>query len=720
MSTFASREGCCDLLNELSRLSDGLKVAGIRPVSWHPSFKPCPKYRTYYLFVSREGDIEGATRIGDTSEITALRKYEIANGLSFPAFNVLPVASVQSDEALAILKRVETILKATGLNPQESDELLHRLMRESESLWSESEIGKLRTCLLDIPRNLREQIGEAPPAFSAWNALVTASARLAEHVDDIPDMLVNTFISMACREPNAALEFLGDVLATTAPKGKAKRVAFVLEMADRLSYDRPANHPDVRAWVNQRLMAFRSDHADSSETSTDAFGTTYHTADDNVRFPAARLPILGNVILRAMSDESPCQRRYGKANAASFPVGMKLRQDLKDSLEWIGAEEKRGRTWQDVSDVSGGKAGVLFAYPEVMPNLSVESAGIFAGAVIEDQDATFSVVAERVVDALRLLVHDRPDAQMAVFVLVKIDTARTKVLMSRRLQAEVLMESARAWRDGCRNIPPVFLRMYDRKDGKRMRVGVPFPTEVARMLKTDWNMDCSRSIVSGSEKISDAFDLFIGDEDTGRAAAVRTLDYVTSKGTWPLLALGHADHLNRDLAGPILKHREVVRLMPAVLGLCLSKLGMKRGDYMRSTAFLVGRMFALADLLHKEYCLDVRKGSIPTQLVGNALMPTALENPERGLARLSERICVYKSWVDKSYSPKEPGEKYALARWAVKQMGLVSHELSEREVPARTSEAERAQTLLGYLSRDVRSDKDEQDAESEDSREEVV
>ena len=720
MQMFASRKGCCDLLNELSRLSEGLKAAGIRPVSWHRNFKPCPKYRTYYLFVTGAGVIEGATRIGDPSEVTALRKYEIANGLSFPAFNMLPVASVQSDEAQATHKRIEKLLKSTKVDPDELGHLLRVLMGDSESLWTESETRKLKTCLLDVPQKLSELIGEAPLGFEAWNTLIAASSRLSECIDDIPDMLVNAFLSMACREPNAALEFLGNVLATTAPEGKAKRVSVVLEMADRLSYDRPANHPEVRVWVNQRLLAAGSADAGSSETSTDAFGTTYSIIDDKARFPAARLPILGNVILRAMSDESPCQRRYGKANAASFPMGVDIRQDLKDALEWIGAEEKRGQTWQDVSDVSGGRAGVLFAYPETLPDLSMECAGIFAGAVSGDQEATFSAVAKRVVDALKLLVRERPDAQVAAFVLVKIDTARTKVLMSRHLQAAALMDAARAWRDGCSNIPPVFLRMYDRNGGKRLQVRVPFPTEVARILKTEWNMDCSRSIVSRSEEIRDAFDLFIGGEDAGRAAAVRVLDSVASKSTWPLLALGHADHLNRDLAGPILKDREIVSLMPAVLGLCLSKLGIERGDYMRSTAFLVGRLLAMADLLHKEYCLDVRKGSIPTQLVGNALMPTALENPQQALARLSDRIYVYKSWVDKSYGSKEPGEKYALARWAVKQMGLVSQELSEQEVATRTNEADRAQMLLGYLSREIRSDKDELGTEPKDSCEEVI
>ena len=141
---------------------------------------------------------------------------------------------------------------------------------------------------------------------------------------------------------------------------------------------------------------------------------------------------------------------------------------------------------------------------------------------------------------------------------------------------------------------------------------------------------------------------------------------------------------------------------------------------MRSAMFLVGKLLALADLLHREYCLDVRKGSIPTQLIGNALMPTALDNPEQALARLSERVYVYKSWVDKTYSSKEPGEKYALARWAVKQMGQASRELSEQRIPTRVTEADRAQILLGYLSRDVRADKGESGIEADQSQEEVM
>ena len=58
---------------------------------------------------------------------------------------------------------------------------------------------------------------------------------------------------------------------------------------------------------------------------------------------------------------------------------------------------------------------------------------------------------------------------------------------------------------------------------------------------------------------------------------------------------------------------------------------------MSDTAFLLGRLLALADTLHKEYCRRFRKGDVPLQLLGNALIPVAAANPEeRSRASCSE------------------------------------------------------------------------------------
>ena len=111
---------------------------------------------------------------------------------------------------------------------------------------------------------------------------------------------------------------------------------------------------------------------------------------------------------------------------------------------------------------------------------------------------------------------------------------------------------------------------------------------------------------------------------------------------------------------------------------------------MHSVAFNIGRLLMLSDVLHREYCLNVRKGDIPPQLIGNAIMPIAVEFPNRALNLLQERIRIYKAWADTAKEAR-------LAKWVVKNMAETARELSEKEIPESFNEAERAQVLLGYL-----------------------
>ena len=58
---------------------------------------------------------------------------------------------------------------------------------------------------------------------------------------------------------------------------------------------------------------------------------------------------------------------------------------------------------------------------------------------------------------------------------------------------------------------------------------------------------------------------------------------------------------------------------------------------MDSPPFLIGRLLSFCDQLHERYCQKVREGSIPPQLVGNALMPTALETPRKSAGDLKQQ-----------------------------------------------------------------------------------
>lgn len=113
---------------------------------------------------------------------------------------------------------------------------------------------------------------------------------------------------------------------------------------------------------------------------------------------------------------------------------------------------------------------------------------------------------------------------------------------------------------------------------------------------------------------------------------------------------------------------------------------------MGEPAFLIGRILSLADTLHAEYCKDVRKGDTPPQLLGNALIATVIGDPNRGLARMLDRIGPYQAWAKRRGS--------GLARWSCGEMGKIAREVAEKLTPVkRFSDAERAQLLLGYLAK---------------------
>jgi hypothetical protein len=59
-------------------------------------------------------------------------------------------------------------------------------------------------------------------------------------------------------------------------------------------------------------------------------------------------------------------------------------------------------------------------------------------------------------------------------------------------------------------------------------------------------------------------------------------------------------------------------------------------------------------------------------------------------------MMIYKAWAEKA-----DGEKAALAKWAVGQMGQVCQQLSESGLPVATDQGFRAELFLGYMARPV-------------------
>ena len=241
------------------------------------------------------------------------------------------------------------------------------------------------------------------------------------------------------------------------------------------------------------------------------------------------------------------------------------------------------------------------------------------------------------------------------------------------------------------------IRQFGPKKGDKpvwQRPLTPYPAEMVWCLNTAWHRMGTHAEAAFDLQISDSLSLLLAEGPVLRTVATRAVRAITSNSLSLLLAIGQAAH-----QGMVHQMRKVYSkqalLLPQILALLLHKLGKEKGTYMKSPPYLIGRLLSLADQLHVQYCHEVRKKQVPPQLVGNALMTSALETPEKALALLWQRIKPYHAWAQ----TVQGGDEVRLAKYFLGEIGRVCASLSETDLPSRCSDTDKVAMLLGYLAR---------------------
>ena len=703
------------MLNEVFLLSESLKRTGITLHSWHRHFKECPQSgKAFFTELDDRGHVAKVSPITDPQLRAELRKYEKAAGYSFPSFNVPPLLQFIDEEKK---ERAAKFRKALGLKkPPETtvrDKELAYLLSVSTSGWIRSDKGarskdamdKLNDCLSSVTHDILAMLGESTDESRSFVELLrraqqTNGAALHERLKEIAIHEIRS-------EQSEAAEWM-DVLFFHSGK-TPNNIAITLELVDQSQFAYPANHPRVQAWVNDRLLATENieEGNQGHEGAPDAFGGV-EGGGMNDSFPEIKIPVLGNVKLRAMSSESPCQRRYGLADARSFYVLQPARLEMKTALEWITREERRGKTWCDVSSL-GGASAMLITYPSELPTEAPELAGLLGGEREQsDPDGSrFEACARRVTETLKGKPASSRNAELRVFVLTKPDGFRTKVLHSSRYTVQHLLNSADEWQALCRNSPPIVIRQFGPKKGDNpvwQRPLTPYPAEVVWCLNTVWQRMGTHAETAFDFQIADGLSLLLADGPVLQTVAMRAVRAITVNSLSLLLAIGQATHHGKVHSMGKVYGKQAL-LLPQILGLLLAKLDYKKGAYMKSPPYLVGRLLSLADQLHIQYCHLVRKSQVPPQLVGNALMTSAMETPEKALALFWQRIKPYHAWAQ----TVQGGDEVRLAKYCLGEMGRVCASLSDTDLPSRCSDTDKVAMLLGYL---ARSEKEKSDDDS--------
>ncbi len=413
------------------------------------------------------------------------------------------------------------------------------------------------------------------------------------------------------------------------------------------------------------------------------------------KFPNPNLPVIGEAYLMAMNKKAECHRRYGKIGHEIFPASKEVAYELDNTVRFITQREREQKTWMRV--ISGKKKGdqdLLIAFAEDLPDFDKINPGL-ALMIGGDssQERSFDTVSSMVIDAFKHYKIHKTSAKLRFFILRKISPGESQVILNDFCLFSQLIDAVETWKKASSNHPPfsLFWGRGKRQKPIEKRPPVPYPADLTKLLQSQWIRDGKESHELTSWPLIMSFDLFLERGARTESAARLGLQLLLNRLSPLLIGIAGAKR-----SGELDKYSDFARdsalMAVSFLGILLFKLGIKKEVYMKEVGYNIGRLFSLVDCLHKEYCKNIRDGEIPNQLLGNATFRTALDSPVKGLSRLSERMPVYKAWID-----RQSGEKFRLAFWANNEMGKVAKQLSEMDIPETADDTLKAQMLLGYL-----------------------
>ncbi|MEW6419065.1 MAG: hypothetical protein AB1480_13245, partial [Nitrospirota bacterium] len=427
------------MLNELKDLSRSLIASGVELTDWHPNFDKCPKaVITCFIYVADKGNIDSILFPEPGFDARTIRKWEKANGCSFPAFNVPPLFRATDAELIKEINQSKKILqKGKSIETGKVNEFISGCSIN----WDKAALTKINLCLSRAIDEIEEQIGEIPLEYSAIKKLFERAKEL--NADEFHQKLQQLILQRLSESTNSRLI---DMLFQAGKTAKQFQLVFEINDWAAIGASFPANHSAVQRWMNDRFMRFSDTKRTAGDIEKDAFNDSAIGWEE--KLPSVRMSILGNVILRAMNSESPCQGRYGMIDAVSFPVGANIRREMKGALEWLSNDVRKAKTWIDLTKKIDSSS-ILFSYPTRKPETAPELAGLMGGTddnIVDPEGATFSAIAARVTQTLRGISSGSTDNDVRIFVLAKRPgDARTKVVVSKCYTAEHTISAAETW-----------------------------------------------------------------------------------------------------------------------------------------------------------------------------------------------------------------------------------------------------------------------------------
>lgn len=716
------------MLNELSQVADSLERLGTVVKPRHPRINPMGKNRDL-LVVSLDdaGNPSHIEVLPGESAASLFRVEHGSAGSSFPGFNIpTPLRRLDEaspDEIKAAIGKLLAMGKNKNSSTGEIKDSIHALFTLSKAqTFSPSQEKQFQRSCSELVSELAESLPRELIGLKNFTTLVETLVKSKSTLPSFAGSLAGLTVDQNAEFDRRQLLLFQDVLFGTLDwKKRTPEIASPDYWKEKVKQDKNANQPvyldlaspdttfcrvahsEMSTLINAALIQAQSNAAagepEQGDWAEDAFGETAEWQD---KFPAGpKVAELGNVKLFSVNtNEVQALQRYGFKGSQSFPVSSSRVQKMSDALLYLAREDKRGITCRAIPSAQPDKRDLLVAYLEGEPEGRAPLAEMFGGEANSFSDADFEAIAQPVLEMLEGKVAANPNLNVRLLSFCPIDKAKKQISLNRCLHVPDVIRAVRDWEAGARNAPEVSVWFYDKntKQSVFRSHTAPCPLELASVLNRVWSADAKSGFSSSYQRamsVADAYDVFLAGSSLARQKAPAALGLLLGRMSTVLISLGGIK-TTREWTGLSDAVRWQSLKSIALLGILLNQLGQHRKDFMQEPITQIGRLLALADSLHQQYCKHVRKGESPSQLIGNALFNTALDQPVFALARLAERLTPYQAWA-RTFQSNDPDAGVGLVKYFLGEIAACTAAIRLDELPQRMSDADKAKLLLGYL-----------------------
>lgn len=684
------------MLNELYELAVALQQHGLLQSTTHPSIGTVGKAMCMLIELDRSGTVR-AIRFLQKDETSRLWKHSKGNHNSFPAIRIQkPLLSIDESEKIddATWKKAPLPIKKSLLFSLCFDKLNSAELSLYISEWS---IKELEPVLLSDSNELaafRQLISCFPKSKEA--------ARFGNNIVLFLKEFMNT-----C-DDEKYIDFIKALLVGTWDKTTKQYVAGCMTYYDVYETSSFSNKVIDQDTVRALITLLNQQNLTEKQPLQSLRGVLSGKIQEGVgeKYPNPNIPTLGLTYLYSKKSDVSCLTRYRMSGTEAFQAGKSEVTMINNAVAFLTAKSRENKSWKPMTNSDGDKPNLLLAYLTDDPQNNAFLADCLSAPTDFDEvEAAFDALCQQVLGNIKNLSDKNPQAKINLIILETLDPGRKQVVYGNSLSISRFCDNLIAWSSESQNGPPISIRVKDKTGIRVYNPICPGPNEILQIMKLHYTRSGSaKPLKQSAVSLHEVYRLYMPRSEA-EYRDVDLLSNIIQKSVWK------AHGLLGDIGQQIIvqfpyplnasesfsKQVKNLCMFVSLISILLWRLGARKEKYMLEAPFNVGQFLKLADMLHKQYCVQVRNGGnekkpLPTQLMGNEMLAIASENPVEGVIRLRDRMKVYLAWADTS-----TGEGAGLAKWILARFSEVSLKISEKGLPETFSAAEQAQVLLGYL-----------------------